>query len=110
MPRSAMRANQPAQRILVAAHQARGRLIEQQHAWTHGERACDLDQAAVDMRQVAGRRGERTVIAHERQQRFRGAAIVRDAAVAPGIAEPAAAERDEDVVGTLMVPNSCVVW
>ena len=64
-----------AERSLVRAHQAGRRLVEQQHLRTRGERARDLDQAAVDMRQVARGRRDGAVIADEGQQRFGGAAV-----------------------------------
>ena len=54
MPRSAMRRSSALERGLVGAHQAGGRLVEQQHLRPRRQRAGDLDQAPVDMRQIAG--------------------------------------------------------
>ena len=70
-------ADETAQRILVGAHQPGRGLVEQQHLWAHGERAGDLDQPAVDMRQVAGQCRERAVIAREREQRLGGGGWIR---------------------------------
>ena len=55
MPASASLRSSCAERGLVGAHQAGRRLVEQQHAGARGERAGDLHQPPVDMRQVAGR-------------------------------------------------------
>ncbi len=99
MPRSRDAAQQPAQGDLVGAHQPGGRLIEQQHARTHRERARDLDQAAVDMRQVAGRRRQRALIADKGEQRLRRPRSLRLVAEPDEhAAEPAAAQRDQHVV------------
>ena len=44
--------DEPAEGVLVGTHQAGGGLVEQQHAWTHRQRARDLDQAAIDVREI----------------------------------------------------------
>ena len=91
-------ADQLAQRHLVGAHQAGGGLVEQQHARARRERARDLDQPPVDMRQAVRRRRQRAVIADERQQRF-GDGAIRGARGAPErIAEPPAPQRDQHIV------------
>ena len=110
MPRSAMRRMSRLERVLVGAHQAGGGLVEQQHARTHGERARDLDQAAIDMRQVAGRRRQRSVIADEGEQRLGGVAIARRCARPPAML-PSRPRRSaiSTLSRTLMVPNSLVV-
>ena len=51
------------------------RLVEEERFGIHRERPCDLNQAAVDIREVAGRGNERSLIADEREQGFRGAPI-----------------------------------
>ena len=56
MPASAMRSQQRGQPLLVLARQAGGGLVEQQHLGVGGQRARDLDQAPVDVRQVGGAR------------------------------------------------------
>ena len=99
MPSSAMPAQQHAQRDLVGAHQSGGRLVEQQHARPHGQRAGDLDQAAVDMRQVAGRRRQRAVVADEGKQPLgRPALFLRGMTSAQHAAEPAAPQPDQHIV------------
>ena len=65
-----------AERVLVRAHQASGGLIEQQHARPHGQRAGDLDEAAIDMRQVCGRRRQRTVVTDKGKQPFGRPAVI----------------------------------
>ena len=74
------------------------------------KRACDLDETAVDVRQIAGQRGERTVIAGERKQGFGGVAVTQRSA-APQSGLPSCPRRNATrmLSSTLMSPNSCVV-
>ena len=83
-PASASLRSTALERGLVGAHQAGGRLVEQQHRGARGERAGDLDQAAVDVRQGRPRarrarpRSRRTR-AGPRQARGRSVAAARPA-------------------------------
>ena len=71
--------------------------------------ACDLDQAAIDVRQVAGKRRERAVVS--RQTRGAHEPLVRllGCNIRERIAKMTAAERRKILSMTLIAPKSCVV-
>ncbi len=101
---------QHAQCVLVGTHQPGGGFIEQQHARTHRQCAGDLDQAAVDVRQIAGRRRQCAVVTDECQQSF-GDALRRPRWLRPPNMPPSCPRRSatNTFSSTLMVTNNLVV-
>ena len=78
--------DQLAERGLVGAHEPRCGLIQQQDLRTDRKRPRDLDQPAVDMRQVSGQRRQRPVIADEGEQSFGGAPVIGRGDIAERVA------------------------
>ena len=91
-------AQQLAEIVLIGPHQARGGLVEQQHIGTGRERASDLDESPVDMRQVGRRRRERSGIANESKQRLRCHAILHIFCIGQRRTDLSAPERNQHIV------------
>ena len=94
-------AQQRAQARLVIGAEPCGGLVEQQDLWAGRERAGDLDQALVDVRQVVGRAFERIGIADEVEQALgqaMPARLRRPVGERERAAEPMAAQPDQHVV------------
>ena len=106
-------AQQLAEPARIAGVEPRRRLVEHQHAGRDRERAGDLDQALVDMRQRAGEAIERTGVADEGEQAFGQRRPLRVAVGRQQLARPPRRPRrsaTSTLSITLIWPNSCVVW
>ena len=113
MPVAATFLSSSPSRRSIAGVEPRRRLVERQNAGRNRERAGDLDQALVDMRQRAGDAVERTAITDECEQALGQrcplrVAVGRRTARAPPRRPPRSATTTLSI--TLIWANSCVVW
>src|SRR5690349_13291710 len=64
-------AQNAAEQHLVGSHQTGGWLIEQQYVGAGGERARNLDQPTINVREFAGGRAKWSLVADQSQQSLR---------------------------------------
>ena len=86
------------ERDLVGAHEAGGGLVEQQHLGPRRQRAGDLDEATVDVREILRRRVDGAMVADEREEARGRRAFGGRHGGAEGVADVAAAGAGQYVV------------
>jgi hypothetical protein len=86
------------QGILLALHKPRRRLVKQKYGRAKRQRACDLDETAIDVWQIRREGITRTLVANEPEKPLSDSDVLRLRKRSNGIAEMPATKANQNIV------------